>query len=84
MSLIPLLSNPIELIEYSPTQLCGLALDEAHRVELLKERRRVQVKLNVQKMRLRRKKEKLQNEIVKLNNEIETLKRKTEELKTSL
>ena len=80
MSRIPSLSNPIDLMDYSPTQLCVLALDEGHKLELLKERRRIQVKLNVQKLRLRRKKENLKNEIVNLKNEIETLKKKTEEL----
>ena len=81
MSLISLLSDPIDLLKYSPTELCGFAFDERHKAELLKDRRRVQVKFNVQKLRLRRRRDKLQSEVFKLKNEIETLKKKTEELK---
>ena len=63
------------ILSVTPSQLAKLAHNEQHYRMLFKVRRRVQVKLNVQKLRLRRQKKRLQNERDTLNDEIAFLKR---------
>ena len=63
------------ILSVTPSQLAKLAHNEQHYKILFKARRRVQVKLNVQKLRLRRQKERLLNEKEMLNIEITFLKK---------
>lgn len=58
------------LLTVSPSNLIHYSRNDKHYQEMLKERRRIQVKYNVQKLRLKRQKIKLQNEIFKLTSEI--------------
>ena len=73
MSLNQLHGDNILLV--TPSQLAKLAHNEQHYKILFKARCRVQVKFNVQKLRLRRQKERLQNEVDMLNNEISFFKK---------
>ena len=63
------------ILSVTPSQLAKLAHSEQHYKILFKARRRVQVKFNVQKLRLRRQKERLLNEKEMLNIEITFLKK---------
>ena len=63
------------ILSVTPSQLAKLAHNEQHYKILFKARRRVQVKFNVQKLRLRRQKERLLNEKEMLNIEITFLKK---------
>ena len=63
-----------DLVCYKPSELSSFAQNEEHYSAILKERRRVQVKFNVQKLRMRRQKEELQNEVAKLKEQIENYK----------
>ena len=58
------------LLTVSPSNLIHYAESDEQYHEMLVVRRRLQVKYNVQKLRLKRQKIKLQNEIFKLTSEI--------------
>ena len=68
------------LLTVSPSNLIHYAENDGHYKEMLIERRRLQVKYNVQKLRLKRKKIKLLEEIFKLTNEIDYYKQETDSL----
>ena len=74
---------PENLVYYTTSELLCLVDNDKHKQELLKERRRQQVKFNIRRMRLRRQKQELVKEIVQLKEEIIALKRETEILKNS-